>query len=587
MNRRLLFAILVSFTVASLAACGGGNSSNPVEISFNQSPPADLQTGGTASLGATVFNSTNTGVNWTVSCGSADCGSFNPASGANTTYTAPATIPSGNTVTITATAAADSSVSVMGTTTITTGSTGTALNGQYVFAITGLDSSGVYVAAGTIVADGNGNITSGEEDFCDLGNPTCLVGLLSGNFSTGSDGRGSVNITSSTIGSQTLELVLTSASHALITEFDTFATASGTLDLQDANALNPSVISGGYSMTVNGIDLGVGVPNAFGAVMTGDGSGGFNNVTLDENDEGTLSTVSDTFLVQSGPDTFGRVTVSDGSLVFGYYIVNAKALRVIELDAFFQSLGSAYTEGSGSLSVANLAGNSVFTVADQSPMGAAGVGGEFTADNSGNVSTGFMDVNDDGSASNGSISGSTLTTVGARGTFTLSGSVSSNVTTFEVYLVDPGVNILDPTQSSGGGGALLLDNDVNEVGTGATIPQAGSSSFNGNYGEGLQLFDTSLDELDMTGQTTASGSSSLTGTADVNEDGTLLPAQTLTGTFSADGSNAGRFTGTLTLGTFGTVNLVYYQASNSQIVVVDVDTGGSATIGTGVLLGQQ
>jgi len=78
----------------------------------------------------------------------------------------------------------------------------------------------------------------------------------------------------------------------------------------------------------------------------------------------------------------------------------------------------------------------------------------------------------------------------------------------------------------------------------------------------------------------------LTGTADVNEDGTLLPAQTLTGMFSADGSNPGRFTGSLTVGTFGTINLVYYQASNSQIVVVDVDTGGSAIIGTGVLLGQ-
>jgi len=586
MNRRLLFAILVSFTVASLAACGGGSSSNPVEISFNQSPPADLQTSGMVPLAATVFNSSNTGVNWTVSCGSADCGSFNPTSGASTTYTAPATVPSGNTVTITATAAADSSASVMGTITITSGSTGTALNGQYVFAITGLDSSGVYVAAGTIVADGNGNITGGEEDFCDLANPTCLVGLLSGNFSTGSDGRGSINITSSTIGSQTLELVVTSSSHALIIEFDSFATASGTLDLQDANALNASVISGGYSMTVNGIDLGLGVPNAFGAEMTGDGSGGFDNVTLDENDEGTLITVSDTFLVQSGPDTFGRVTVSDGSLVFGYYIVNAKALRVIELDEFFQSLGSAYTEGSGSLSVANLVGNSVFTVADQSPMGAAGVGGEFTADSSGNVSAGFMDVNDDGSASNGSISGSALTTVGARGTFTLSGSVSSDVTSFEVYLVDPGVNILDPTQSTGGGGALLLDTDANEVGTGAIIPRAGSSSFNGSYGEGLQVFDTSLDELDMTGQTTASGSSSLTGTADVNEDGTLLPAQTLTGMFSADGSNPGRFTGSLTVGTFRTINLVYYQASNSQIVVVDVDTGGSAIIGTGVLLGQ-
>jgi hypothetical protein len=596
MNRKLFLAILVGFTVASLAACGGGSSSNPIQIAFNQSPPADLQVSGTASVSAAVFNTSTTGVNWTVTCGSADCGSFsatNVDSNIATTYTAPATVPSGNTVTITATAVAKSSVSVSATVTITTGSTGTALNGQYTFLVSGVDFNLVnYVAAGSFVADGNGNITSGEEDFCDIGTE-CFTILVSGNFSTGLDGRGSINLSNSTanapFASQTLEIVVTSSSHALITEFDSVATSSGTLDLQDPTALAASAITGGYSMTLNGLDLGQDIPNAFGAVMTGDGSGGFNNVTLDENDNGSFSTGGDTFLVQSGPDPFGRVTVGDGSLVFAYYIVNAKALRVIELDDFFQTSGSAYTEGSGTLSVASLAGSSVFTVADQTSKGPAGVGGEFTADSSGNVSAGFMDVNDGGSVANGSISGSSLATTGARGTFSLAGGVSSDITSFQVYLIDPGVNILDPTQSTGGGGALLLDTDSGAVGTGEIIPQGSGAQFNGNYGANLQAF-SSTSELDLEAQLAASGSANLNGTGDLNEfdlsnqTAQTFPAQTLSGTFTTDANNAGRFTGSLMIGTAGTVQLVYYQATNSQIVILEVDGG---QVGTGVLVAQQ
>ncbi len=578
--------VLVGFTIVSLAACGSG-SSNPTEISFNVAPPADLQVGGTATISATVFNNNNTGVNWTVSCGSADCGSFNPTSGASTVYTAPAAVPSGNTVTITATAAAKSSVTVMATVTITSGSTGTALNGQYAFLISGSDSNGSYVAAGSLVADGNGNITGGEEDLCDF--TGCFSGLESGTFSTGSDGRGSINISSSGLGPQTFDIVVTSSSHALIIEFDGSASSSGTLDLQDATALTASSVSGGYSMTLSGFDISgaTAVANAFGVVMTADGSGGFPSVSIDQNDGGNFTpSQSDALSVQSGPDQFGRVQISDGTtLEFAYYIVNAKALRVIELDGNFLTSGSAYTEGTGSLSVANLAGNSVFTVSEVETAkgGPAGVGGEFTATDSGSIAPGFVDVNDDGSLSTGSIAGSTLSSFsGARGMLVLSGGVSSDITQFQVYLVDPGVNILDPTNSTGGGGALLLDTDSNAVGAGTIIPVTSGAQFSGNYGLNVQAL-TSNNENDLEGQVMAA-SSALNGNGDLNNFPTqLLSAETLTGSFTPDSSNPGRFTGSLMVGSFGTFDLVYYQASNSQIVIVEMDKG---QIGTGVLVAQ-
>jgi hypothetical protein len=76
-----------------------------------------LQLNATATITAIVNNdSTNAGVDWSVTCGSAsDCGTLTPAhtaSGVPATYTAPSTIPSGTTVAISAVSTASKSTSV-------------------------------------------------------------------------------------------------------------------------------------------------------------------------------------------------------------------------------------------------------------------------------------------------------------------------------------------------------------------------------------------------------------------------------------------------------------------------------------------
>ncbi len=598
MNRKLLTLILLGISAAFMAACGSGNSTNAVVIGFSQAPPAVLQTSTVTALDAVVSNDTsNAGVDWTVTCGGSDCGSFSPthtASGVSTNYTAPATVPNGNTVTITATATANTSAIATGTVTITTSSTAGGLNGQYSFLVSGADPSLFYVAVGSVIADGNGNITGGEEDLCDLSG--CATAILSGTYATGDDGRGSINVSSTNFGPQTLQVAVTSPSHALIIEFDGNATSSGSLDLQDTTAFSGTSISGNYSMAMNGLDITniaeeEVFPAALGGIMTADGAGGFTNVTLDVNDGGTVSSEPTVFGATAGPDSFGRVVISDPNFEFVYYIVNAKALRLIEADeSLFVTSGSAYTQGTGSLTVANLAGTSVFAEEGSTINGSLGLAGEMTVDNNGNGTAGFMDANDFGSVTNGSITGSTFSNfTAARGQLTLAGNVSSNVADFQVYLVDPGVNILDPTNATGGGGALLLDVDSNAIGTGEIIPQTVGAQFSGDYGVNLQAFTTSTStnppcvECDLVGQVQASASN-LTGTGDLNNYGTLVAAQALTGSFTADSSNPGRFTGSLNLATFGTFNLVYYQATNSQLVIVEVDTG---EVATGVIEEQQ
>ena len=81
----------------------------PIVVTLSSPPAPSLITGAQATLAATASNDTgNLGINWAASCGSAGaCGSFNlspahTASGGQIVYTAPAAVPSGGLVTITA-----------------------------------------------------------------------------------------------------------------------------------------------------------------------------------------------------------------------------------------------------------------------------------------------------------------------------------------------------------------------------------------------------------------------------------------------------------------------------------------------------
>lgn len=87
-----------------------------VTITFSAPPPASVVVNGRISANAVVGNDpAGAGVSWSVICGSSDCGSFAPqvtSSTSGTSYTAPASVPSGGTVTIKATSVTDTTKSV-------------------------------------------------------------------------------------------------------------------------------------------------------------------------------------------------------------------------------------------------------------------------------------------------------------------------------------------------------------------------------------------------------------------------------------------------------------------------------------------
>jgi hypothetical protein len=573
-------------------------------------PPAVLGTGGTASVAATVQNdSAARGVNWSCTPAAA-CGAFSPTStpsGSMTAYTAPATVPTGGSVTIIATSVADSSKSASAVVQISgTGSNAT-LKGQYSFLIlapTGnATTKGTTTFAGSVNLDGNGNILGGVEDIVSTIYRDQADAILAtsvdpvSSYSVDASGHGKMIFHTAHGETLSFSFVLTSASHAVIIETGGDP-GSGTLDLQSGN-FSTSQISGGYSFTMEGVDTAV-PPTAkvaFGGVFSSDGQGNLTG-TLDTNIGGTVASQAFTGTISTTPDTNGRgtftvVPVPGTTRTFTFYMVSSKVLRLFEADNVDLVGGSAYAQGSAT---ATLSGKFVFEHSGWSSTGRAVAAGQLTADGMSKITGGVSDANLGGAAPttpsvDHAVSGTFAFTSGLEGTLTLTDAAGNS--TFNIYMIDPSLNFLDPNSSSSGGGALLLHTDANIIGTGALLPQVSSTAaaIVGNQGLSLQncVAAATPNEVDLVGVVTSDGSGHLTnGAADYDQSNSPSSAGPFTGTFAADAANPGRFTGSFAIPTpaggypfippsVTTFNVSFYQVSGTQILLIQTDTTANAS----------
>jgi len=571
--------------------------STAVAVTITSTIPSELTVATTLSITATVANDLNDdGVNWTVTCGSADCGSFSPTQtgdGVATTYTAPAAVPTGIDVTIIATSIIDPKANATAVIPITTvASLNSLLKGQYAISFTGTDTNGFYAVAGSLGFDGNGSITGGEEDFLDLNSFTQYAQNLAGVYQIGSDGLGTMYIYNNdnlgigctTCGNYTYEQIisfeLVDSTRSLVSEFDYSATSSGSLDIQTTSDFTQGSISGGYSFIFSGIDTTEYPklqPAAFGGVFTANGTGGaFTGGTEDINDNGKVTLNSAITGNFSAPDSFGRVSTAsfdDGNYTFVFYIVNSGELKFLETDTntlVFESFGTAYTQGSGTLGNGALSGNYVFTGLGNDGTGPRAEGGFFHANGGGTLSSGVIDVNNNGTpTSDASFSGSYSISDDGRGTFTISPS-AGGITDFEVY-------------ETATAGPLFLETDSGSVSSGSGILQNGAISFSGDYAVNYTAPGVAwATETDLTGQLIATGGTTLNGTGNINQWNLTNPVETpnitLTGTFTGGPSN-GRFPGTLVSTPPGSQDEVYYVAGPNTVLFVAVGGGTSPAVG--------
>ena len=617
-NRRILVVALLAVALALLSGCGNGIDSLPgassgaLAVQIVQAPPAVVLAGGTAGLAANVLNDkANGGVTW--SCAPANaCGSFSPTTTGyqiTTVYTAPVAPANGPitpdlayTVTVTATSVTDTSQSASAIVNIAQ---------KYAFVMSGYASFGM---VGSVTLDGLGNVVAGETDYS--ANPNQVGNFpITGTYTLdATTGYGSMTWTIKGCCSQTNAITATSSSHLTIAEVDQFAGltfgGTGSMDLQTTGPnFSGSQVSGGYSFTLAGYDGAQGFNGSWGGIFTADGTatatipgkitGGIFDTSLGGGPSGYSSTPFTGTYTAPDPNGRGIMDLSNGAS-YVYYIVTPEVLRLTTTDdtanptdvGSAANTGSAYGQGSLATGAtdAALTGSFVFTDAGFSSDNNGGeqgaAAGEFTTDGGGHITTGIMDINAFGTVSTVSLAGSTYAISGSpRGTVTGPAGQSYNI-----YLTDPSLNLLDPNNTAETGGALLLEADTADT-VGMVIPQSdASATLAGSYAFVISdqanppNADGGLDGEFTAPSSSGAGTFSGQGAYQGEASNSLIPiVGPLSGTFAADGANPGRFTGTVTTtpalwsaligGTApGTENVSYYLANGSQGFVVETDS---------------
>ena len=522
-----------------------------------------------------------------------------------TTYTAPATVPTGGSVTIVATSLTDASKSASAVVVISGTASNTTLKGQYAFLIrapTGNSADrGTTTFAGSVNVDGNGNILGGMEDivstiYRDQGDPILATSVDPvSSYAVDSSGHGTMTIHTQNGETLSFSFVLTSASHAVIIETGG-SPGSGTLDLQSGNFATSQIVDTAIPPTAK---------VAFGGVFSSDGQGNITGGTLDTNIGGTVTSQAFTGSLYQAPDPNGRgrftvVPMPGITRSFTFYMISSKVLRLFEDDNVDLTGGSAYAQGAAA---ATLSGKFVFEHSGWSSTGRAVAAGQLTADGVGSISGGVSDANVGGAAPTTpsvaqAVNGTFAFNKSLEGTLNLTDAAGNS--TFNVYMVDPSLNVLDPSSSNSGGGALLLQTDANIIGTGRFIPQISSTpaAIAGNQGLNLEnsIAASTPNELDLVGVVTSDGSGNLiNGVADFDQSTSANTVGPFTGTFAADAAHPGRFTGSFNIPTptggypfippsVTTFNISFYQVSGTQILLIQTDNTANVS---GYLLQQR
>jgi hypothetical protein len=465
------------------------------------------------------------------------------------------------------------------------------LTGTYVFSSTGVDVNGATLSiAGALTSNGTGGITGGTMDVVDLEGPVSVAqAISSGTYSIGADGRGQIKINSSdsNIGSINVDVVLSSTSHGLLTEFDLNGSGSGTIDLQTP-LTGISQLAGPYAYTMAGTD-GEDDPFATAGAFTFDSGGAITNGSgiEDFNVSGIpypAETVTGGIVLGTGtgPAVATLTTSAFNTLTFDVYPIDATHFKFIETDAVEFLAGDVYSQTGATIPT----GNMVFTMGGADNNGPVANGGLFNSDGAGNFNNGLEDINDGGNVSVGQLP--FTGTSGSLGSAPIGGRVLVGLGGF-----DPATQIvIYPFSGSAGNGLLMLEMDDNGVMVGAALAQTATAFSAANYG--LNLTGENSDgetggEVDDIGQfnatATASPATNMTGVLDENDQGAALISTTLSGTYTPDSPATGR--GSIVVTTPGTLigglSLEYYVVDSATTVFIDLDSGdnGFPQVGLG------
>jgi hypothetical protein len=403
-------------------------------------------------------------------------------------------------------------------------------NGSYAFMLQGWVQGQAFMGlTGSLVADGNGNVTSGQYDQNDSVNGP-KQGTLTGTYCIASNNLGTLTVNSS----ETYAIVLQSDGNGSVISYDAtnLFLLSGILLKQDTSAFSTSKFSGKYALGLAGVDASEDRYVMAGA-FTSDGQGNLTNGELDADEIGpgptnTTFSASNFTVANSGRGTASLDITALGSGNFAFYVVNATELLVIQTDAITGPLGSVLTgqvqQQSGLTGTdSDLHGIGVFGLeqVDTSctPVCPEVTVGLLTTDGSGNITSYAGDDNDGGGVNPGSFSGTYSVSSNGRVTTSLTGINHSPI----LYLTGKNAGFITST-----GHATF----------GTLQPQSGSSfgnsSLSGNFYEGSWEPLSPSVCADVNVSVVSSGSSSWTDDA-ICTSGPASTSGTSTFTVTANG----------------------------------------------------
>jgi len=553
---------------------------------------ATIPAGSNFPFSATLNSVPDPNATWSVSSANGgDFGTIDPHTGV---YSAPSFPPPGALVTITVmdTVANATPASIS----VTIIYSDASFKGPFAFSYTGNDSGGFLAVIGSLVADGNGGITSGVEDI-----QSFLTGIsqqvqIRGNYVVGADGRTNVTLNTGLPTASTLQFALTTSAHGRLIRFDKSAAGGGTIDQQNVSDLtnSPLVITGPYVFTVLGLDSSL-KPLGIGGIFTAAPTANSGiipqvNTVLDYNDNGTV-TRADTSLSGSysfdpmfpgtGRGTLTLTSNTTGQRQFSFYLVDNTHLYILETDRNSFIAGNIFSglAGPGFSNLNLAAANYSFTTGGMSPTGIYAAGGIFLSDGNGNTpSGGSFDSNNNGTVTtNTTINACTYSINPITGRIDLLlniGSCSVGPTTLEyaAYL-------------TANNSALMLELDASAVATGMAFGQQVSPTLEtGGFalnivGQGLLNAAPASIQQVIEGEVVLTSTTVTKGTLDINNFGATFPNDPVNATGAATNPSSivtpatnGRGTAILGASDPGvTYNLVYYLIDDNTALFFDQD----------------
>ena len=431
------------------------------------------------------------------------------------------------------------------------------LSGYYVFSARGFDLNGLWVAAGSLQADGKGNISSGIMDVNQtMGSPTNPS--FTGTYYVGQNGLGYMTFNISGGGTRSFAFSLMAGGNANIIEFDDStggfvngtAHNSGTLLQQDTSVTS---ITGGYAFGFAGIDAS---KNRFAVAgfFDADVAGNLSNGAQDSDDGGTLGTN----IAFTGAYTIagnGRGTATIGNSHYSFYVAKATTAQPMQLltvgiDPFVPGgnplvSGSIMQQANSGFSDGSLNAVGVFEITGLDASMAESQVGLFT----GNGNAGAFSLSSDQN------SGGTLTSPSGTGGYSVAPNGRTTLTGSGFQNSLPVLYLVNPNQ------AFIIGTDA-AVSFGFMTPQQSGFALSGTYAGGsLPPVDPAVSNVVGIG---IAGTNTLDLTQDISSNNGLSVSQS-SGTTAPSAGNPAR----VVVSQGGNQTQILYLVSSTEFFALD------------------